>query len=163
MHAKRTFRQNQWPLRTLANAPSAEHSKSALIVQKLEAVQKLSRFESVGRRPHGAGVRGGGRVEGHSSRPLQPTHRSLPFSAILSPHSDPGQSGYLQSTIYSLSKLAKVLGHVVAGCVHTFAADSSQLERSKLVGQSGMRPRAPKARINPLLLLGYSRHSIGPP
>ena len=101
-------------------------------------------------------------VEGHS-RPLQPTHRSLPFSAILSPHSDPGQSGYLQSTIYSLSKLAKVLGHVVAGCVHTFAADGSQLEQSKLVGQSGMRPRAPTARINPLLLLGYSRHSVGPP
>ena len=101
-------------------------------------------------------------VEG-CSRPLRPTHRSLPFSAILSPHNDPGQFGYLKITIYSLSKLAKVLGHVVAGCVHTFAANSSQLERSTLVGQSGMRSRAPKARINPVLLLGYSRHSIGPP
>ena len=101
-------------------------------------------------------------VEGRS-RPLRPTaHRSVPFSAILSPHSDPGLFGYLHSTIYPLSKRAKVLGHVVSGCVLTFAANSSQLERSTLVGQSDMRPRPPKVRIDHLLLLGYSRHSIGP-
>ena len=58
---------------TPLDAPASEHSKSALIVQKLEAAQHISRFESVGRRPRGAGVRGAGTL--HPDRYDPPVDR----------------------------------------------------------------------------------------